>query len=175
MRQKAGSEAIFEGWGSTVRDSLIVVSIAAAVGLFVNGVLNPNGIRFIAEHEYETLVPCPEPGGVVTPVEAMESLMASERTCWIDARSEEDFKRYHHPQAVNVTYDYLDPTPNHIIKELARKIARSKAQRVFVYGDGDDPDTGEQLGREISGKGIRNVFFITGGARALHEHAEQDR
>ena len=62
-----------------------------------------------------------------------------------------------------------------VIEELARKIARSEAQRVFVYGDGDNPDTGEQLAREISGKGIRNVFFIEGGARTLQEHAEKKR
>ena len=175
MRQKAELEATLEGWGSAVRDSLLVVSIASAVALLVNGFLNPNGIPLIAEDEYETLVPCPEPGGKVTPVAAMECLKAPERTFWIDARSEEDFHHWHHPQAVNVTYDYLDPTPKDIIKELVHKIARSKAQRVFVYGDGDDPDTGEQLGREISGKGIRNVYFITGGARALHEQAEKDR
>jgi hypothetical protein len=175
MRQKAGSEATRNGWGSAVRDSLLVVAIASAVALLVNGFLNPHAIPLIAEHEYETLVPCPEPGGKVTPVAAMESLAAPERTFWIDARPEEDFHRWHHAQAVNVTYDYLDPTPNHIIKELVHKIARSKAQRVFVYGDGDDPDTGEQLGREISGKGIRNVYFIKGGAPALHEEAEQDR
>lgn len=175
MRQKAGSGSAFEGLGSTVRESLVVVSVAAVVGLFVNGFLNPNGIPIIAEHEYEVLVPCPEPGGEVTPVNAIESPTDSERVFWMDAQSAEDFNRWHHPQAANVAYDYLDPTPNHIIEELARKIARSKAQRVFVYGDGDDPDTGEQLAREISGKGIRNVFFIKGGAPALREHAEKNR
>lgn len=175
MSQKAASEPIREGWGPAVRDSILVVSIAAAAGLFVNAFLNPNGIPLIAEQEYETLVPCPEPGGPVTSVEATDSLLTSEKTFWIDARPGEAFDRWHHPKAVNVTYDYLDPTPDDLIRELARKIARSKAQRVFVYGDGDDPDTGEQLGREISGKGIRNVFFITGGARALHGHAEQER
>jgi hypothetical protein len=175
MRKKAGSGLTFTGLGSTVRDSLVVLSVATAVSLFVNGFLNPNGIPIIAERAYEILVPCPEPGGVVTPVNAIESLTGSERVFWMDARSAADFKRWHHPQAANVAYDYLDPTPNHIIEELARKIARSKAQRVFVYGDGDNPDTGEQLAREISGKGIRNVFFIKGGAPALREHAGTNR
>ena len=41
------------------------------------------------------------------------------------------------------------------IESLAKAIARSRAQKVIVYGDGDDPDTGEQLGKEISGKGIK--------------------
>ena len=136
--------------------------------------LTDNGIPMIAEQAYEVLVPCPEPGGVVTPVDATDAFKGSERTFWMDARPEEDYERWHHPQAANVTYDYLDPTPTPIIEELVRKIARSKAQRVFVYGDGDDPDTGEQLAREISGKGIRNVFFIQGGAPALREHTEKD-
>jgi hypothetical protein len=163
------------GFGPTVRESLVVVSIAGAAGLFVNGFLNPNGISIIAEQEYEVLVPCPEPGGAVTPVSARKSLTGSEPAFWMDARPAEDFKRWHHPPAANVTYDYLDPTPDQIIDALAGEIARSKAQRVFVYGDGDDPDTGEQLAREISGKGIRNVFFVKGGAQMLREQAEKNR
>ena len=175
MTQEAGLGPIFEGLGVAVRESLIVVLIPAAVGLPVNAFLNPNGIPIIAEQAYEVLVPCPEPGGRVSPVSADESLTNRERVFWMDARSSEEFRQWHHPQAENVTYDYLDPTPDTVIEELARGIARSKAQRVFVYGDGDDPDTGEQLAREISGKGIRNVFFIEGGARTLREHAEKKR
>lgn len=76
---------------------------------------------------------------------------------------------------MNVPYDYLDPTPGSVIEELARRIARSKAQRVYVYGDGEDPDSGEQLAREISGKGVRNVFFVRGGAPALQEQGEPNR
>lgn len=160
---------------SAVRESLLVVGIASAVGLVVNGFFNPNGIPLLAEREYEILVPCPEPGGEVTPASAVEALTDSERAFWMDARSTQDFNRWHHPAAVNVTYDYLDPTPNPIIEKIARNIARSRAQRVFVYGDGDDPDTGEQLAREISGKGIRNVFFIRGGAPALQEQGGKSR
>jgi len=166
---------MFADLGSTVRESLVVVSIAGAAGLFVNGFLNPNGISIIAEREYEVLVPCPEPGGVVTPISAAESLAGSEPVFWMDARSAEDFVRWHHQQAANVNYDYLDPTPDEIIDALARRIARSKAQRVHVYGDGDDPDTGEQLAREISGKGIRKVFFVKGGARTLKDQMEKNR
>ena len=70
---------------------------------------------------------------------------------------------------MNVPYDYLDPTPPQVLRELARAIARSRARRVVVYGDGDRPDSGEQLAREISGHGIRNVCFIVGGAPALQE------
>jgi hypothetical protein len=68
-----------------------------------------------------------------------------------------------------VPFDYLDPTPEKTIQDLARRIASSGAKRVVVYGDGDEPDTGEQLGKEISGKGIKNVFFVKGGAPALRK------
>jgi hypothetical protein len=51
--------------------------------------------------------------------------------------------------------------------ELARSIAASGASRVVVYGDGGRPDSGEHLGREISGRGIKNVFFVRGGAAAV--------
>jgi hypothetical protein len=38
---------------------------------------------------------------------------------------------------------------------------------VIVYGDGGRPDSGEYLGKEISGRGIKNVYFIRGGAPAV--------
>ncbi len=38
---------------------------------------------------------------------------------------------------------------------------------MVVYGDGGDPDSGEQLARELAGKGIRNVGFVRGGAPAI--------
>jgi hypothetical protein len=68
---------------------------------------------------------------------------------------------------VNVAYDWLDPVPEETLSELARSIAASGATRVVVYGDGKRPDSGEHLGREISGRGIKNVFFIRGGAPAV--------
>jgi hypothetical protein len=40
-----------------------------------------------------------------------------------------------------------------------------------VFGDGGNPDSGEQLAREIAGKGIRNVRFVEGGAPLLEKAA----
>ena len=69
--------------------------------------------------------------------------------------------------AMNIPYDYLEPIPDEDLKELTRRISRSRARRVVVYGDGKNPDCGEQAGKEISGKGIKNVYFVVGGAPAL--------
>ena len=38
---------------------------------------------------------------------------------------------------------------------------------MVVYGDGLEPDSGEELAKEIAGKGIRNVSFVQGGVKAL--------
>ena len=57
--------------------------------------------------------------------------------------------------------------PDDLLQALVETIAASGATRVVVYGDGGAPDSGEYLGREISGRGIKNVFFVTGGAPAL--------
>jgi len=38
---------------------------------------------------------------------------------------------------------------------------------VLICGDGDDPDSGELLAQEIAASGIKNVFFVSGGAKAL--------
>lgn len=164
--EQGGRAVLFEGMGTALRDAVILTAVFAAVGLVVN-LLHPERIPWVAEDEYETLVPCPEPGGEVIAMKPDDPALGSEKTFVVDARSTEAFASWHFGDAMNVTYDYLDPTPDEVINELARRIARSGAQRVAVYGDGDRPDTGEQLGKEISGKGIKNVHFVEGGAPAL--------
>jgi len=154
------------GLDAAFRDALLITLIASALGVAVN-LVHPEGIPFIAESEYETLVPCPEPGGEVTGLEVDDPRLASAETFVVDARPRAQHALWKLDTAMNVPYDYLDPTPNEVIEDLARRIAGSRAQRVAVYGDGDTPDSGEQLAREISAAGIKSVFFVRGGAPAL--------
>ncbi len=149
-----------------LRDAVIATIISTTIAVIAN-LVHPEAIPFIAEEEYEILVPCPEPGGEVIPLEPSDSGIWAPNIFLVDARSKKDFTAWHFEEATNLTYDYLDPTPENLIHDLALGIARSKSTKVVVYGDGDVPDTGEQLGKEISGHGIKNVFFLTGGAPAL--------
>ncbi len=151
------------------RDACIVAFAFAVLAVVVNAWLHPEGIPFVAEREYDIMVPCPEPGGEVSPMAAGDARLRDPRTFIVDARDASDYGTWHFREALNLTYDYLDPTPDASIEALARAIARSLSQQVLVYGDGDDPDTGEQLGKEISGKGIKNVFFLKGGAPLLRQ------
>ena len=152
--------------GILLRDALVATFAAAVVAVLVN-LLRSGGIPFFAEAPYEILVPCPEPGGAVETMTATDPDLQSDDTFIVDARREGEHKAWRFRQAMRLTYDYLDPTPPGDIAALARAIAKSKAKRVAVYGDGDTPDTGELLGKEISGHGIKNVFFVKGGAPAL--------
>ncbi len=144
-------------------------AVAAATGLLALGVnaLRPGGLPLVARTPYEVLVPCPEPGGPVAPVEPSDAALRGARVFLVDARDAASYRAGHLPGAVNVPYDWLDPLPEPELKRLATEIAASGATRVFVYGDGGRPDSGEHLGREISGRGIRNVGFVRGGAPAL--------
>jgi len=168
MAEETPKESFMSGLGTVLRDALLITAACGAVGLLVN-LFHPEKIPYIAEEEYETLVPCPEPGGEVTPMEPADPALLAKETFVVDARAQEEHAGWSFRGAMNVPYDYLDPTPDEVIHELAKKIAKSRAQRVVVYGDGDRPDTGEQLGKEISGKGIKNVFFVKGGAPALKQ------
>lgn len=150
----------------TLREATVVALAASALALAVNAA-RPRGLPLVACSPYEVLVPCPEPGGPVTALEPGEAAPASARTFLIDARDGAAYAADHLPGAVNVPYDWLDPVPEATLHELARSIAASRATRVVVYGDGGRPDSGEHLGREISGRGIRNVAFVRGGAAAL--------
>lgn len=162
----------FDGLGRALRDSIIVAAGCAAVAVAINGLVHPEGIPLVAPKQYETLVPCPLPGGAVEPLGARSPLMADPATFVVDARLATEFNSWHLPRAVNITFDYLDPTPPRVIRDLSRDIARSRAQRVVVYGDGDDPDTGQLLAREISGQGIKRVMYVRGGGPALRQGAQ---
>ena len=145
---------------------VVVVALVGAVTGLVFNALRPDGLVLIAHTPYQTLVPCPEPGGPVEVLDPRDPEITSPRSFLVDARPRADFDRRHLAGAVNVPYDWLDPVPEDTLAELARSIAASGATRVVVYGDGGRPDSGEHLGKEISGRGIKNVYFIRGGAPA---------
>lgn len=147
---------------TAVRDALAVVALCGAVGLGFNA-WRPSGIAIVQRDAYEILVPCPETAGEVERVDPRDPRVGDARTLLVDARSRADYERSHPAGALHVPFDYLEPTA----PAALRQIASSGAARVIVYGDGGDPDSGEQLAREIAGKGIRNVGFVAGGARAF--------
>ena len=154
------------GWLRVARDAAAVAAASALLALGMNAVRR-DGLPLVARSPYEVLVPCPEPGGPVSAVDPGDPSVVSPRTFLIDARPPDAFRRSHIPGAVNVPYDWLDPVPEPELRRLARSVAASRAARVVVYGDGGRPDSGEHLGREVSGRGIRNVGFVLGGAPAL--------
>jgi rhodanese-related sulfurtransferase len=156
------------GPGRSIAEAGAIVICSVLVALTVNA-LRPHGLPLVARTPYETLVPCPEPGGPVDAIAATSSEVRSPRSFVIDARPPEEFRAGHLPGAVSVPYDWLDPVPDERLVELARAVAASGATRVVVYGDGGRPDSGEYLGKEISARGIKNVSFIEGGAPAVLE------
>jgi hypothetical protein len=153
---------------AVIREAVVVAAVSMIVGVAFNA-LRSDGLPLVARHPYQTLVPCPEPGGPVEALDAREADIPAPRSFVVDARSPAEFAESHLEGAVNIPYDWLDPVPEEQLEELARAIARSGATRVVVYGDGGRPDSGEHLGKEISGRGIKNVFFVRGGAPAVLE------
>jgi hypothetical protein len=149
-----------------LREAAAVALIGAVTALLFNA-LRPDGLSLVAHSPYQTLVPCPEPGGPVEGLDASAAEIHSPQAFLIDARSKDEFEIEHHERAINIPYDWLDPVPGETLDELARSVAASGAIRVIVYGDGGRPDSGEYLGKEISGRGIKNVYFVRGGAPAV--------
>jgi hypothetical protein len=155
------------GVAATVaRDALVVVAACAAVGSAVN-LLSPHGIPFVQRTEYQILVPCPEGMGEAPGIAADDPSTWEPRTLLVDARPLAEHAAWHPDRALSLPFDYLAPAP----KAQVGKLAASGAARVVVFGDGGDPDSGEQLARELAGAGIRNVFFVQGGAQALQAAA----
>jgi rhodanese-related sulfurtransferase len=149
-------------WRIALRDAAVVV-LACAVAGSLRNVVCGGGIPFIQHEKHEILVPCPETSGDAPAVAPSAPLQTDPRVLVIDARDASAFAAWHAPRAQSVPFDYLAPAEPATI----RRIASSGAREVIVYGDGGDPDPGEQLAKELSGKGIRNVTYVAGGAPAI--------
>lgn len=158
---------------SILRDALLIVLFCALASVAFNGLrTDEEGLAWIADKEYDILVPCPEPLEEIDATSATESLelLEARGTLLIDARDEASFGAWHVGPATNIPFDYLAPTSPARIKE----ILAGGAKRVLVYGDGDAPDSGHELGRELAASGLRNVTYVSGGAPALRRALEPE-
>ncbi len=154
---------------TVIRDAAVSAAICSLVGLVFNAV-RPAGIPLVADAEYERFVPCPEPLGEVEWIEPSDPRVMDPRALRIDARSAQDFHGWHLPDAQNIPFDYLDG----VADATVRRVASLGAVRVVVYRDGEDPNSGREMARELAGRGVRNVFFVVGGAPALMSMAARD-
>ena len=168
MNESADNKGLFTGLGLIIRDAFYILLMSAILSLLLN-LIHPNAIPYIAEKNYQTLVPCPEPGGPVTPVKHSDPQVFDSKTVLVDARSEKDYRAWKVPDALHIAFDYLEPVPPELLEKLSQKISEIKARRVVVYGSGGNPDSGEQLAKEISAFGIKNVFFVLGGVETLRD------
>jgi len=149
---------------SLIRDTLVVLLLSGLVAVAVN-LFRPNPLPWVADQDYETMVPCPEPLGEVDEITVESDIILDDKTLLIDAREKDEFELGSVPKAVSVPFDWLDPVPEEKVAELVK----TRAARVVVFGDGLDPDSGRELARELAGRGMRNVSFVKGGAKALFE------
>ncbi len=151
-----------------LRDAGLVVLVAATLALAVNAV-RKDGIPLVAERPYETLVPCPEPGGAVEAAEPSDPRLRDPGTLVVDARPAADYQAWHFAGAVHAPFDWLAEIEQvrPVVKRLAQQAAGTHRQRVVVYGDGGDPDTGLEWAKLLVAEGIKHVYYVRGGAPAL--------
>ncbi len=153
----------------SVRDAVVVLRDAGVVaGLSLVAAVAANAMRgepfpWVAKEAYELFVPCPEPLGEAVPLVPDDPLVSAERTLRVDAREAAAFDAWHLRGAWSIPFDWIEAVP----EASVRKVAGSGASAVVVYGDGGDPDCGRELARELSGRGVRNVHYVQGGAPAL--------
>jgi rhodanese-related sulfurtransferase len=152
-------------WLTVVRDAALVVALCCGLALAANALRSSGGIPLVAEREYEILVPCPEYEGKADPVEPDQVRPGAKGLLLVDAREAGDYARWHLPGAISIPFDYLEPTS----EANVRRVLSSRARQVIVYGDGLQPDSGQELAKELGGKGLRNVKYVKGGAPALQK------
>ena len=150
---------------AVVRDAALVVLAAIALALLGNRLRPTRGLPLFASRPYEVLVPCPEHRGRASAIEGRDLSLGPPGTLLVDGRSPKEHGRWHAPGAISLPFDYLEPVP----AEAVQRLLRARPRRVVVYGDGEQPDSGEQLAHQLAGRGLREVFYLRGGAPALRE------
>lgn len=158
-----------------LRDAVIACALFAVCGLFINA-SRSDGLPFVADKPYDIFVPCPETLGTVEMMEPTDEKILDANTFLIDARSPEEFEAWHLDNAINITFDYLDPISPEELKNISLNIVGGGKARLVVYGDGDghNGSSGYDLGRELAGNGIKNVFVVDGGVDALRSALKKD-
>ena len=134
-----------------MRDATIVVVAAAAIGVVSNLVRHKEKLSWIQATPYDLLVPCAEPVGQAQIIQASSPLVLDRTSLIIDARSTSDYAQWHIGRAINVPFDWLGPPVQDDVTRVTQMITRSNAKRVIVYGDGDNPDSGGEWARLLSG------------------------
>ena len=141
---------------------MVVVVGCAALALGVNAA-RARPLPLVAKEPYRILVPCPVISGHADELLPTDPAVQAAATLLVDARPAADFAAWHADKSINIPYDFLESVP----AAAVHRVLESSAARVVVYGDGGDPDSGSELAKELSAKGIRNVAFVKGGAPAL--------
>ena len=150
-----------------LRDATVIVVAAATLGTISNALRRKEKLQWVQDKPYDVLVPCPEPVGQAQASKPDNPIILDRSSLLVDARAASDFALWHGPRAISAPFDWLGPPVHEEVMRVTQIVARSNAKRVVVYGDGDDPDSGREWARLLSGGGIRNVFFVEGGAPAL--------
>lgn len=154
-------------------EAAAIVLIGGLLGAASNIVRGNARIKWVEDKPYDVLVPCSEPVGDAQVIQPDSPRVIDTATLLIDTRSQSEFGQWHAAGAVNVPFDWLGPPVQDDIKRVAQMVTRSKAKQVVVCGDGDDPDSGREWARLLAGGGIRNVYFVQGGAPALKDALQQ--
>lgn len=159
-------------WFVVMRQALLLVGIAALLAFGTNAV-RADGLPLVAQKDFEIVVPCPEPIGSATAIGPDDPRLRDVHTLVIDARAREEYQSWHLPSAINAPFDWL--AEQEVItqqsQQIARDIARTRKHALVVYGDGGDPDSGQQWAVSLNSAGLRNVSYVRGGAPALRSQS----
>jgi len=166
MTNKLSDSRHVRGGVQLARDVALTVGLSILLAFAANSLRN-QPLPWVQPTPYDILVPCPEVTGDATEIAANSPLLSASSTLLIDVRSPEEFSQWHAPKARNRPFDWLGPPVDAEVTQIAKELAMTGMQHVVVYGDGEDPDSGREWARILSGARLKNISFVHGGAPAI--------
>jgi rhodanese-related sulfurtransferase len=139
-----------------LRQSLLLLLIAAAAGLLVN-VLRPSALPLVADWSPEARLKTDKGESMVIALDQAKKLCASQQAVFVDARAPEAYREGHILCARNLPLEGVDKRLDEVLVGVPLEGI------IVVYCDGEDCSLSEDLAKELYFRGYENVKVLING------------
>ncbi|MDI6687916.1 MAG: rhodanese-like domain-containing protein [Desulfobacterales bacterium] len=134
----------------------LILAISAGLGIISNA-LRPDSLRLFGEWSSESGLTTPTGECLIISLSEAEKLFAENAAIFIDARSNEDFKKGHIPGAKSLPWQDVDRRFIEVIEDVSPDMI------IITYCDGESCKPSYNLALFLFDMGFKNVRVLANG------------